>query len=102
MNNIPDYAAAFNIRRSVRWTDLIPMFFILLILLIWCFYFHLNRVLQERKKLIFVEIRQHDDAISRVESKTNLNLVIESNLRKKNNNSLFDKFWYETRQSRFL
>ena len=78
------------------------MFLILLILMIWCFYFHLNRVLQERKKLIFVEVRPHDDTISRVESKTNLNLVIESNLRKKNNNMLFDKFWYETRQFRYL
>jgi len=47
-----------------------------------------------RKKLIYVEVRAFDDPISRQDSKQNLNLVIESNLKRKNNNKLFDKFWY--------
>jgi len=31
-----------------------------------------------------------------------LNTVIETTLRKKNNNKLFDKFWYQTREEKFL
>ena len=32
--------------------------------------------------------------MQRIVSKQNLNTVIETTLRKKNNNKLFDKFWY--------
>ena len=95
----PDYSRPFNIKKSVRWTDLIPMFLIILILILWCFFFHLNRVIMTRKKLIYVEVRAFDEPISRAESKQNLNLVIESNLKRKNNNMLFDKFWYQTRET---
>lgn len=28
--------------------------------------------------------------------------MIETTLRKKNNNKLFDKFWYQTREEKFL
>ena len=31
-----------------------------------------------------------------------MNTVIETTLRRKNNNKLFDKFWYKTREERFL
>ena len=31
-----------------------------------------------------------------------MNTVIETTLRKKNNNKLFDKFWYQTREEKFL
>jgi len=90
----PDYLKSFDIKKSVRWTDLIPLFLVLLVLILWCFFFHLNRVIMTRKKLIYVEVRAFDDPISRQDSKQNLNLVIESNLKRKNNNKLFDKFWY--------
>ena len=66
----------------------------------WCFYFHFTRAIQSRKKLIYVEVRPQDTNISRTESKQNLNTVIESNMRKKNTNQLFDKFWYITREQR--
>lgn len=94
LSNNPDYTKDFAIKKSVRWTDLIPIFIILLIIIIWCFQFHVNKVNKKRKKLIYAEVRPFDEKISRVESKQNLNLVIESNMRKKNNNMLFDKFWY--------
>lgn len=38
----------------------------------------------------------------RILSKENLNTVIETTLRKKNNNKLFDKVWYQTREEKFL
>lgn len=78
------------------------MFVILIVLVLWCFYFHMNRVIQTRRKLIYVEVRSHDSVISRTQSKVNLNLVIESNMKRKNNNMLFDKFWYQTRETRLL
>jgi hypothetical protein len=31
-----------------------------------------------------------------------LNTVIETTLRKKNNNKLFDKFWYQTREDKLI
>ena len=37
--------------------------------------------------------------ISRVESKKNLNLVIEVSKRKVQNNDLFDKYWYMKREA---
>ena len=36
--------------------------------------------------------------ISRMQSKVNLNVIIENNSRRKNNNSLFDKLWYQKRE----
>lgn len=102
MSSNPNYSKSFSLRRSVQWTNLIPLFFIFALLILWCVYFHINRVIQQRKKLIYVEVRAYDAPISRMESKKNLNLVIESNLKRKNNNSLFDKFWYQTRGSRLL
>lgn len=38
--------------------------------------------------------------MQRILSKQNLNTVIETTLRKKNNNKLFDKFWYQTREEK--
>ncbi len=31
-----------------------------------------------------------------------MNTVIETTLRKKNNNKLFDKFWYQTREDKLI
>ena len=68
----------------------------------WCFYFQFTRALQARKKLIYVEVRSNTERMPRIVSKQNLNTVIETTLRKKNNNKLFDKFWYQTREEKFL
>ena len=47
-------------------------------------------------------MRSFNEKIQRIESKQNLNTVIETTLRKKNNNKLFDKSWYQTREEKFL
>ena len=99
---VPDYSQNFDIVKSVRWTDMIHIIIILVILMSWCFYFQFNRAVQTRKKLIYVEVRSKDEKISRIISKENLNTVIKTNTRKKNNNQLFDKFWYQTREKRAL
>lgn len=58
--------------------------------------------MQARKKLIYVEVRAYSDRMMRIVSKQNLNTVIETTLRKKNNNKMFDKFWYQTREEKFI
>lgn len=99
---VPDYTSEFNFQSSVRWTDMIHIVLIQIILMSWCFYFQFTRALQARKKLIYVEVRSFSERMKRIESKQNLNTVIETTLRKKNNNKLFDKFWYQTREEKFL
>ena len=91
---VPDYTKSFNFKTSVRWTDMIHIVLIEIILMSWCFYFQFTRAVQARKKLIYVEVRTASDRIPRILAKQNLNTVIETTLRKKNNNKLFDKFWY--------
>ena len=54
----------------------------------------MTRALATRKKLIYVEVKDRTENISRVISKSNLCLVIQS----KNNNDLFDKYWYQKRR----
>ena len=61
----------------------------------WCFYFQIKRALATRKKLIYVEVRDRTDNISRVVSKRNLDLVIHSTIKKRYNSELFDRYWYE-------
>lgn len=34
----------------------------------------------------------------RIQAKQNLNVILESNSKRKNNNSLFDKLWYTKRE----
>ena len=97
---VPDYTKSFNFQTSVRWTDMIHIVLIQIILMSWCFYFQFTRALQARKKLIYVEVRSNSERMQRILSKQNLNTVIETTLRKKNNNKLFDKFWYQTREEK--
>lgn len=97
---VPDYTKSFNFQTSVRWTDMIHIVLIQIILMSWCFYFQFTRALQARKRLIYVEVRSNSERMQRILSKQNLNTVIETTLRKKNNNKLFDKFWYQTREEK--
>ena len=91
---VPDYRNSFDFTTSVRWTDMIHIVLIQIILMSWCFYFQFTRAVQARKKLIYVEVRSFSSYVQRIVSKQNLNTVIETTMRKKNNNQLFDKFWY--------
>jgi hypothetical protein len=67
----------------------------------WCFYYQFTRALLARKKLIYVEVRPFDQRIERKLSKENLNTVLETTTRVRNNYKLFDKFSYLTRGQRF-
>lgn len=91
---VPDYTKDFSFTTSVRWTDMFHIVLIQMILMSWCFYFQFTRALQARKKLIYVEVRSASDRLNRITSKMNLNTVIETTLKVKNNNQMFDKFWY--------
>lgn len=44
-----------------------------------------------------MEVRDRYTDISRIQAKKNLNTVIESNTRTKNNSMVFDKYWYQKR-----
>ena len=100
IQGLPDYSQPFSLSRSIRWTDLIHIVLIEIILMSWCFYFQLSKALQARKKLINVEVQSNSHQFNRKDSKVNLNFVIETTSKKKNNNQLFDKFWYNQREAR--
>ena len=73
---VPDYTNDFSIKDSVRWTDMIHIVLIQIILMSWFFYYQFTTALQARKKLIYVEIRDAEDKIERKVSKENLNTVL--------------------------
>ena len=58
-----------------------------------CIYSQLARAVQNRQKIIHVEVRNSSEKMLRHISKRNLNIVIET-FQKKKNYALFDKFWY--------
>jgi hypothetical protein len=98
----PDYSAKFNLATSVHWVSLLDITVIELAFISWCFYYQLNKLLKARKKLIYVEVLEHDKKIPRIESKDNLNQVLETTQRRKNNNYLFDKYWYRKREQHYF
>lgn len=57
---MPDYTNSFSITDSVRWTDMIHIVLIQIILMSWCFYYQFTKALQARKKLIYVEVNGCD------------------------------------------
>ena len=71
-----------------------------IILMSWCFYYQFTKAVQARKKLIYVEVHAFDRKVKRRQSKENLNTVILTTTRQKNNYELFDKFAYLTRAQR--
>lgn len=86
---------------AIRWNLLIPISIIILIILLWCFYFTYQDEIALRQRIVYLEVRPKSQEIQRIQSKQNLNVIIESNSRRKNNNSLFDKLWYTKRQEAF-
>ena len=66
-----------------------------------CIYSQLARAVQNRQKIIHVEVRNSSEKMLRHISKRNLNIVIET-FQKKKNYALFDKFWYLKRSERFV
>lgn len=100
VDRMPDFSDRhFSLRTGVRWGVMLPLSFFVFIIVTWLFYYALNEDVSTRKKLVYVEVRDHDDdSISRIEAKINMKTVLESSLKQKSDNSLFDKFYYLNRE----
>jgi hypothetical protein len=95
---------------NIYWVILVPLFFILLTIFIWCFYFHFVRAFLSRRKLVYVEVqtyKQEEDAndsrsklLSRKQAKSNLKLVIETTTGLKLENERFDRYWFDERRGK--
>jgi len=101
VDKMPDYSQkSFNLSKGVRWGVMLPFGLFVFIIVTWLFYFAFNEDVSTRKKLVYVEVREHDADISRIEAKVNMKTVLESSLKHKNDNSLFDKLYYVNREVR--
>ena len=79
---------------------MLPFGLFVFVIVTWLFYFAFNEDVSTRKKLVYVEVREFDADISRIEAKINMKTVLESSLKHKNDNSLFDKLYYVNREAR--
>lgn len=97
---LPDYENQeyFHLINSVRWGALLPFAIVIVLVMTWLLYFTFNDDVLARKKVVYAEIRPKEEDISRTQSKINLNILIETNKKRKNLNYLFDKLWYEKRE----
>lgn len=97
---LPDYKNQnqFHLIYSVRWGALFPMACVVVLVMTWLLYFTFNDDVLARKKVVYAEVRPKEEDISRTQSKMNLNVLIETNKKRKNLNYLFDKVWYEKRE----
>ena len=98
---------------KLYWVILVPLFLILLVIFIWCFYFRFVRAFLSRRKLVYVEVQSHivspkeasarnrrHEVLSRKEAKSNLKLVIETTTGMKLENEKFDRYWYDERKGK--
>lgn len=95
---------------NIYWVILVPLFFILLTIFIWCFYFHFVRAFLSRRKLVYVEVQTYhqeeggnvsrSQLLSRKQAKSNLKLVIETTTGLKLENERFDRYWFDERRDR--
>jgi len=77
----------------VSWTHLTHIVMLELILISKCILSHFSTAVQNRKKIIYVEVCEKTDKMPRHIAKKNLNTVVETFVKAKNY-ALFDKFWY--------
>lgn len=101
IDRMPDFAnQSFSFKSSVRWGVMLPFGIFVIAVVTWLFYFAFNEDVVTRKKLVYVEVRENDSDISRMEAKVNMKNVLESSLKYKNDCSIFDKFYYLNREGR--
>ena len=82
VDKMPDYSKKkFSLSTGVRWGVLLPFGIFIIVIVTWLFYFAFNEDVSTRKKLVYVEIREKDSDISRMESKINMKNVLESSLK---------------------
>jgi hypothetical protein len=94
----PDYSKPFSVRSSVRWKDVLSVMIAVVLMLAWCYYYHIQRTLRDRDKLSSIEVQDFGSPITRMQSKQSLNMALETGARQKNNSRMFNKFWYRTRE----
>ena len=99
---VPNFAVdQFDIFTCVSWTHLVYYSMVEVILIGKCVYSQLVKAVQNRQKIINIEVRNYSETMHRFVSKRNLNTVIET-FERKRNYALFDKFWYLKRAEGFL
>lgn len=80
---------------------ILPLSFVLIIIMIWCFYLRFVISFMKRKRIVWVEVqdfKSSEYSITRNESKMNLHMVDEITKKLKSYSSLFDKYWYLQRE----
>lgn len=65
----PDNYSDFSLLKSIHWNDVLHFSGVLLLVATWGFYSQFNKALQQRKKLIYVEVKSRIEQISRILSK---------------------------------
>ena len=75
---------------------------IILPIICWSLYYSLSSKKNNQHFTAIVEVLAFDDVkdISRNEAKSNLHLIRENNARRKIENVLFDRFWYQNREDK--
>jgi len=75
---------------------------IILPIICWSLYYSLNTVKNNGAFKAVVEVLAFDDVkkVSRNEAKQNLHIIRENNARRKIENVLFDRFWYQNREDK--
>ena len=74
--------------------------FVLIFIMIWCFYHIIEGNIQDRNKLLWVEVQDFvgdNYRLTRMQSKLNLQFLFEQSINLKNRRNLFDMLWYEFR-----
>ena len=75
---------------------------IILPIIVWSLYYSLSTKQEKGTFQATVEVLAHDTifAVSRFEAKQNLHMIRENNARRKIENVLFDRFWYQNREEK--
>jgi hypothetical protein len=84
---------------------MVPLFIVLTVIMIWCFYLRFVMAFIKRKRLLWVEVQDHTNSeysITRNVAKQNLHLVGEITQKLKSYNYLFDKYWYRQREFQYI
>lgn len=84
---------------------MVPLFIVLVVIMVWCFYLRFVMAFMKRKRLLWVEVQDYENSeysITRNIAKQNLHLVGEITQKLKSYNYLFDKYWYRQREFQYI
>ena len=87
------------IEQCVEIRAIIQLIIIITPLFLWSLFYSVSSQKNKEASLSYVETLSYNEAnVSRMEAKQNLHQLRESNLRRKIENMLFDRLWYENRE----